>query len=133
MAAPSSTSRPRIPSSECGTSLLESPEPKNDGRLQADFPAGVYKFTGTSTAGATLQGEATLSHRIPGVTRIVRPRPEEKNVPITGLQVRWNAVKDAAAFILVIEHEKTGREVKANLLGQRDNVHGVRWLPGPRS
>src|SRR4051812_38261231 len=35
---------------------LEPPEPRNDGRLQADFPAGVYKFTGTSTSGATLQG-----------------------------------------------------------------------------
>jgi hypothetical protein len=56
---------------------LESPEPKNDGRLQADFPAGVYKFMGASVAGGTLGGEATLSHRLPGVTRIVRPRPDE--------------------------------------------------------
>ena len=97
---------------------LELPEPKNsDGRLQADFPAGVYQFTGTSSAGATLQGEATLSHKFPGVTRIVRPRADEKNVPITGLQVRWNAVKDAAAFILVIEHEKTGNELRVDLPG----------------
>jgi hypothetical protein len=96
---------------------LESPEPKNDGRLQSDLPAGVYKFTGTNTSGATLRGEATLSHKFPGTTRVVRPRPDEKNVPITGLQVRWNAVKDAAAFILVIEHEKTGREIRANLPG----------------
>jgi len=96
---------------------LESPEPKNDGRLQADFPAGVYQFVGTSTAGATLQGEAMLSHRFPGITRVVRPRPNEKNVPTTGLQVRWNPVKDATAFILVIEQEKTGREIRADLPG----------------
>jgi len=95
---------------------LESPEPKNDGRLQADFPAGVYRFTGTSTTGATLQGEAKLTHKLPAVTRILRPRPDEKNVPIAGLQVRWNPVKDATAFVLVIEHEKTHREIRANLL-----------------
>jgi len=96
---------------------LESPEPKNDGSLKADFPTGVYKFTGSATTGAALQGEATLSHRFPDTAHLVRPRPEEKNVPITGMQVRWNTVKDAAAIILVIEHEKTGREVKANLPG----------------
>jgi len=96
---------------------LESPEPKNDGSLKADFPTGVYKFTGTATTGAALQGEATLSHKFPDAAHLVRPRPEEKNVPITGMQVKWNAVKDATAIILVIEHEKTGREVKANLPG----------------
>jgi hypothetical protein len=96
---------------------LESPEPKNDGSMKADFPAGVYKFTGTDTTGAALQGDATLSHKFPDTAHLVRPRPEEKNVPITGMQVKWNAVKDAAAIILVIEHEKTGREVKANLPG----------------
>ena len=61
--------------------ILESPEPQNDGRLQADFPAGVYKFLGTSATGNTLAGEATLSHRLPPVTQILRPRPDEKNVP----------------------------------------------------
>ncbi len=96
--------------------ILESPEPKNDGRLQAGFPAGVYKFLGTSATGNTLAGEATLSHRLPPVTQILRPRPDEKNVPTAGLQVRWNPVKDATAFILVIEHEKTHREIKASLL-----------------
>jgi len=96
---------------------LESPEPKNDGSLKADFPTAVYKFTGTATTGAALQGEATLSHKFPDAAHLVRPRPEEKNVPITGMQVKWNAVKDATAIILVIEHEKTGREVKANLPG----------------
>ena len=108
----------KAPDSKLGMQhiILESPEPKNDGTLQADFPTGVYKFTGTSVAGAALGGEATLSHRLPPVTRIVRPRPDERNVPAVGLQVRWNPVKDATAFILVIEHEKTHREIRANLL-----------------
>jgi hypothetical protein len=97
--------------------ILESPEPKNDGKLQADFPAGVYKFTGTSSAGAALQGEAVLSHKFPSVARVLQPRPDEKNVPTMHMQVRWKAIKDATAFILVIEHEKTGRELRVDLPG----------------
>ena len=110
---------------------LESPEPKNDGNMKADFPTGVYKFTGTDTTGATLQGEATLSHKFPDTAHLVRPRPDEKNVPITGMQVKWNAVKDATAIILVIEHEKTGREVKANLPGSatRSRCPMAFWPP----
>jgi len=96
---------------------LESPEPKRDGSLSKDFPAGLYRFTGTVTTGATLQGEATLSHKFPDAARLVQPRPNEKNVPITGMQVKWNKVKDAAAFILVIEQEKTRREFKVDLPG----------------
>lgn len=94
---------------------LETPEPKNDGTLKADFPAGIYRFTGTVTTGATLQGEATLSHKFPDIAHVVHPRPEAKNVPITGMQVKWNTVKDAAGFVLVIEQEKSGREIKAKL------------------
>ena len=96
---------------------LESPEPKMDGTLNKDFPAGLYRFTGTVTTGATLQGEATLSHKFPDAARLVQPRANEKNVPITGMQVKWNKVKDAAAYILVIEQEKTGREFKVDLPG----------------
>jgi hypothetical protein len=108
----------KAPDSKFGVQhfTLESPEPKNDGGLQTDFPAGVYKFTGTSTTGATLQGESTLSHKLPAVTRVVRPRPDEKNVPLAGLQVRWNPVKDVASYILVIEQEQTRRQLKANLV-----------------
>jgi len=39
-----------------------------------------------------------------------------ESAPTTGLQVRWNPVKEAAAFILVIEDEKAHREIKANLV-----------------
>src|SRR3954449_11557886 len=36
--------------------VLESPEPRNDGRLQADFPPGVYRFSGTQTSSETQIG-----------------------------------------------------------------------------
>lgn len=95
--------------------VLETPEPKNDGKLPADFPAGIYRFTGTLTSGKELQAEATLSHQLPDPAHIVHPRPNERNIPVTGMQVKWNPVRDAARYVVVIEHEKTGRELKADL------------------
>jgi len=96
--------------------VLESPEPKNDGTLQADFPAGIYKFTGIPTSGATVQGEATLSHTFPGAVRVTQPRAGERAVPTKALQVKWNAARDAAGYVVVIEQEQSGREVRADLI-----------------
>ena len=96
---------------------LESPEPKNDGTLQADFPAGLYRFTGTTVGGDKLRGESVLSHAFPEPTSFVRPRVDEKNLPIAGMQVKWSPVKELAATVVVIEQEKTGREIRLNLPG----------------
>lgn len=96
---------------------VETPEPKNDGRLLADFPAGTYRFTATTVNGDTLLGQAVLSHVFPAPTSFLRPRADEKNLPVTGLQVRWSPVKDLAATTVVIEQEKTGRELRLNLPG----------------
>ncbi len=97
--------------------VFETPEPKNDGQIQKDFPEGVYKFTGTLTTGTALQGEATLSHKLPMATSFVRPRPDEKNVPVKGLKASWTAVKDLTAVVVVIEQESSGQEIKATLPG----------------
>jgi hypothetical protein len=96
---------------------LESPEPKNDGRVQADFPAGAYTFTGTGAGGERLEGKAMLSHVFPEPTAFVRPLPDAKNVPVKGLQVSWKSIKGLDACVVVIEHEASGRAIKANLLG----------------
>lgn len=94
---------------------LESPEPTNDGRVQTDFPAGVYTFSGRSTDGAALTGKATLSHAFPDATAFVRPRADADKVPRKGLQISWAAVKGLDAFVVVIEQESSGREVRAKL------------------
>jgi len=94
---------------------LESPEPKNDGSLQADFPAGTYKFSGTLTSGTMLRGEATLSHAFPGPARITQPREGERLVPGRPLQIKWNPAREAAGYALVIEQEQSGREMKVDL------------------
>ncbi len=96
---------------------LESPEPKNDGRLQKDFPEGVYKFVGNTVSGVKLEGQATLSHKFPAPASFVRPREDERNVPLRGLKINWGAVKATSATVVVIEHEKSGRSMRVNLPG----------------
>ena len=97
--------------------VLESPEPKNDGQIQKDFPAGIYKFTGTLVGGVALQGEATLSHKLPTPTSLIRPKLDEKNVSIKGLNASWAAVKDLAAVVVIIEQESLGQDIKVTLPG----------------
>lgn len=97
--------------------VLESPEPKNDGQIQKDFPAGVYRFSGTLVGGVALLSEATLSHKLPTPSTFIRPRAAEKNVPIKGLKASWAAVKDLAAVVLIIEQEDSGQDMKVTLPG----------------
>jgi hypothetical protein len=109
----------RAPDSRLGMRhfTLESPEPKNDGRLQADFPAGPYRFVGTTTGGTELRGSATLSHAFPPTTSFVNPRTGQRDVPTVGMQIRWSPIADLTAYIVVIEQEETGREIRASLPG----------------
>jgi hypothetical protein len=110
----------RAPDSRLGMRqfALESPEPRNDGRLQADFPAGTYRFLGTTVQGATLQGTAALSHAFPPAAALIEPRAGERGaVPVDGLQIRWSAVPNLAAIVVVVEDEAAGREVRAQLPG----------------
>ncbi len=97
---------------------LESPEPKNDGRIQADFPAGDYTFTGSTVTGAKLSGKARLSHQLPSAAAIIQPRADEKGVPVNGLRIKWNAGKNLAACLVSIEQEETDIKLNAKLSGK---------------
>lgn len=97
--------------------VLETPEPKNDGQLQKDFPAGIYKFTGTLVGGAALQGQASLSHALPAPASLIRPRPDEQNVPLKGLKASWTAGRNLDAVVVLVVQEKTGQEIKVRLAG----------------
>jgi hypothetical protein len=94
---------------------LESPEPKNDGSVQADFPAGAYTFSGTGKRGERLEGKAMLSHNFPEPATLVRPKADAKDVPIKGLQISWKSAKGLDSCVVVIEHEASGRTVRASL------------------
>ena len=92
--------------------VLESPEPTNDGRLQKDFPAGEYTFTGSTVSGEKLTAKATLSHKLPGAAFLVRPQPPlERNLPVKGLQLKWTAPKDLAFCVVTLEDEETGAKL----------------------
>ena len=110
----------RAPESRLGIRHLdlESPEPRDDGRLRADFPAGTYRFAGTTVGGTELRGEATLSHAFPPTTSLLAPRPGQTGLSASRpLRIRWSPVAGAAAYVVVIEQEDTGREIRAEVPG----------------
>lgn len=111
--------RYRSPDSRLGIKhfALESPELRNDGRVQKDFPEGEYTFTGVTVTGGMLRGSATLSHKLPKAPAIIRPRPEAKGLPVDGLQIVWDVPEGLAGVVVVIEQEKTNRKVSVTLPG----------------
>ena len=96
---------------------LESPEPKNDGSIQADFPEGEYTFTGSTVTGVKLLSKAMLSHKLPDVASVVSPRADAKGVPVKGQRIKWTVPKNLAACVVVIEQEETALNITAKLPG----------------
>jgi hypothetical protein len=109
----------RTPDSKLGVRSLslESPEPSDAAIVRADFPAGAYRFEGTTTKGASLRGEARLSHVFPEPAAFEYPRPDQKDVPATALTLRWSAPKGSEACVIVIEQPGTPYEIRALLPG----------------
>src|SRR5882672_12955898 len=95
----------RTPDSKLGVRgiTLESPEPADDAVVRADFPAGAYRFEGTTTKGASLRGEARLSHVFPKPAAFEYPRPDQKDVPAAALTLRWSVPEGIEACAVVIE------------------------------
>ena len=96
---------------------LESPEPDDDKIVRADFPAGTYRFEGTTTKGAHLRGEAQLSHVFPEPAAFEYPRPDQKDVPATALTLRWSVPKGIESCAIVIEQTGSAHEIRALLPG----------------
>jgi hypothetical protein len=109
----------RTPDSKLGVRslALESPEPADDAVVRADFPAGAYRFEGTTTKGASLRGEAQLSHVFPKPAALEYPRPDQKDVPATALTLRWSVPKGIEACAISIEQTGTSYEIRALLPG----------------
>lgn len=97
---------------------LESPELRNDGRVQKDFPEGEYTFTGVTVTGITLRGSATLSHKLPQAPAIIRPRPDAKGLPVNAMQIRWDVGADVVGIMVEIEQEETNQKLSSILPGR---------------
>lgn len=92
------------------TFRFESPEPKSLADLQVDYPAGQYTFSASTVSGINFSDTATLSHKLPGVATLVRPRPDESSAPVNGLRVEWRAPTGLKSTLVTIENDVT--EVK---------------------
>ena len=93
------------------TLTLETPEPKDLAKLLADYPAGRYAFTGTTTAGQALAGAVMLDHQLPEPARWQSPAANAQAVAVRGLVLRWDVGKGTRSQTLLIEDEKTGQKV----------------------
>jgi hypothetical protein len=109
----------RTPDSKLGVRsvTVESPEPPDVDVVRADFPAGIYRFAGTTTKGAGLRGEARLSHAFPKPAEFNYPRPDQKDVPAKALTLRWSAPMEIESCVVVIEQEGSPYEIRALLPG----------------
>ena len=109
----------RSPDSKLGIRSLtvESPEPDDDKLVRTDFPAGAYRFEGTTTKGERLRGEAQLSHVFPKPATFEYPRPDQKDVPANALTLRWSVPEGIEACAIIIEQTGSAYEIRALLPG----------------
>jgi hypothetical protein len=96
---------------------FESPEPGDFASLKTAYPEGVYTFTGTTAAGATLQGKATLRHALPSAAAILRPAARARDVGLKGAVISWTAVRNITAYIVTIEQNGSDVSITARLPG----------------
>ncbi len=96
---------------------FESPEPGDIESLKSAYPEGVYTFTGTTAAGDQLQGTATLSHKLPAATSLLRPGAGARGVGVKHLKISWAPVENVAAYLIEIEQDELEVKVKARLPG----------------
>lgn len=95
--------------------ILETPEPVLGTGLLAAYPAGTYRLEGRSGSGAALNSQARLSHQLPAPARIVSPEVDQRDVRPTGVRLQWTRVPDIIHYIVVLEHERSGTELRAQL------------------
>ncbi|WLB57660.1 hypothetical protein AB7008_30970 [Bradyrhizobium sp. 521_C7_N1_3] len=105
----------KTPDSKLGIRKLtiESPEPADDRIVKADFPAGAYRFEGSTSKGVRLRGEARLSHAFPEPATFEYPRSGQKDVPATDLTLRWSVPKGIESCVIVIEQNGSPYEIRA--------------------
>jgi hypothetical protein len=94
---------------------LESPEPENDGRVQADFPPGEYSFAGITVHGHRLTSRAALSHVPPPPVSFVHPKDAQGEVASIGLRAQWTPVAGIRKYVLILEDEAADLELKVEL------------------
>jgi hypothetical protein len=85
--------------------------------LKTAYPEGVYSFAGETASGEAFRGQSTLSHELPAPTSILGPGLEATGVGIAGLEIRWAPIENVSAYIVEIEGEGGGGNLKAHVSG----------------
>ncbi len=93
---------------------LESPEPEDVERVKSAYPEGVYLFTGTTAAGAKLQGKSTLTHKLPAAAALLRPGAT-KVVGAGAVEVVWSPVPNLTGYVITIEQDQLHVNITATL------------------
>ena len=120
----------RTPDSKLGVRslTLESPEPADDAVVRADFPAGAYRFEGTSTKGAMLRGEARLSHAFPEPAAFEYPGSGQRGVPATDLTLRWSVPKGIESLCHRYRAKRLALRDPGAGAGVDKDLHSTQWI-----
>ena len=95
--------------------VFESPEPTDVEGLKAAYPAGIYKFSGTSATGKELRGESRLSHALPATAVLLRPGAGARNVAMD-LEITWTPpAGKVSGYVIEIEQDDLGVHLEASL------------------
>ena len=116
---------PELGTGEFAASRWNRPEPDDDKIVRADFPAGTYRFEGTTTKGAHLRGEAQLSHVFPEPAAFEYPRPDQKDVPATALTLRWSVPKGIEVLCHRDRANRLGRQNAGTAPGAKARMTNV--------
>lgn len=89
--------------------LFESAEPPDLPAVLAAFPAGRYRFIGTTVSGECIRGGATLSHASAPGTTLLTPT-QDQVVPADQVVLSWSAVPEAVRYVVELNNEDTDAE-----------------------
>ncbi len=98
-----------------GEVLVKTPELSLD-EIKAVYPAGVYRFRGTTVDGGDrVIGEVTLSHDLLPAPVISIPSNGATGVPVTGQIITWAPVAGASGYFLELENDETEATLTVDL------------------
>jgi hypothetical protein len=92
----------------------------------ARFPAGVYRFSGTTIEGKQLAGTARLNHRIPRAPKDLSPRDGER-VSRNRALIGWKPAQQATGvhidhYQVIVERDEPLRTFQVDLPATADHV-----------
>jgi hypothetical protein len=87
------------------------------------FRAGDYRFEGLTVEGDELEGEATLSQRLPPRPVILFPSFAGQVVNRNNTIVRWQPISGIASFEIIVENEELGAEMIVPLPAGKTSLH----------